>query len=58
MTRNLLRRSLATLAATVAVPALAHEGHGLSGPHWHATDAAIFIALAVAVGIALWAGRK
>ena len=48
----------ATLATATALPALAHDGHGLGGPHWHATDAAIFIALAVAVGIAFWAGRK
>ncbi len=54
-----LRTSLAGLLTTAtALPALAHEGHGFSGPHWHATDAAIFIALAVVVGIAFWAGRK
>ena len=54
-----LRTSLAGLLATAtALPALAHEGHGLHGPHWHATDAAIFIALAVVVVIAFWAGRK
>lgn len=56
---RMFRKPLIGLASLAgALPALAHEGHGLSGPHWHATDAAIFIALAVAVGIAWWAGRK
>ncbi len=56
---NKLRKPFtALLAGLAALPALAHEGHGLSGPHWHATDAAIFIALALAVVVALWAGRK
>ena len=35
----------------------AHEGHGLAGAHWHATDAAIWIALAL-VALALWRSDK
>jgi len=38
--------------------ALAHEGHGLSGAHWHATDALGYVVLAAIVGIALWAARR
>lgn len=31
----------------------AHEGHGLQGAHWHATDALGFVA-AVGVGLIAW----
>ena len=37
--------------------ALAHEGHGLHGGHWHASDAWGFVLIAAALGVALWAGR-
>jgi Co/Zn/Cd efflux system component len=33
--------------------AWAHEGHGLSGSHWHASDALGFVA-ALVVGVAAW----
>jgi hypothetical protein len=50
------------VAGTLAgVPwwAAAHEGHGQTGFHWHATDVWGFIALAVVAGAALWfQGRK
>ncbi len=51
-----LTAALAALAASGT--ALAHEGHGLNGPHWHATDAGVFVALLVAVGFAIWLGRR
>ncbi len=35
----------------------AHEGHGLFGSHWHATDVWGFVALAAIAGAALWFGR-
>ena len=42
-----------------AVAAQAHQGHGLSGAHWHATDVAGFVVAAVAAGAYLWwRGRK
>ncbi|MEY5100427.1 MAG: hypothetical protein RJA36_3146 [Pseudomonadota bacterium] len=46
-------------ALTGAGSALAHEGHGLFGPHWHATDVLGFI-IAAAIGVAAvaWFGRK
>ncbi len=38
----------------VTTSALAHDGHGMPDPHWHATDLWGFaLALAVA-GVALW----
>jgi hypothetical protein len=33
--------------------AWAHDGHGLSGAHWHAWDALGF-AVAIVVGVAAW----
>ncbi|MEY4507473.1 MAG: hypothetical protein RL297_2051 [Pseudomonadota bacterium] len=36
--------------------AWAHEGHGLWGAHWHASDTLGF--LAVVVGLAVWFSRK
>jgi hypothetical protein len=54
-------KPFATSALALLLPALAtaHEGHGLEGPHWHATDAWGFVALAVVVGaVALWQRRK
>lgn len=48
------------LAAPLLLPlvAQAHEGHGLSGPHWHATDVLGFVVAAVIVGVAIWTLRK
>ena len=34
--------------------AAAHDGHGLGGAHWHATDVWGFVALAVVAGAAIW----
>jgi hypothetical protein len=38
--------------------AFSHEGHGISGSHWHASDAWGFVALAVAIGVAIWLSKK
>ena len=46
--------ALLLLLSTAA--AQAHEGHGLSGGHWHATDSILWIALTV--GLGLWWSRK
>ncbi len=56
--RNASRIAAAIAGATASSLALAHPGHGLEGAHWHATDVAIYIALAFAVGAAVWLGRK
>jgi len=47
---------LATLMLPLA--AHAHDGHGPAGAHWHATDAWGFIALAIALGAAVWFSRR
>jgi len=42
----------------LALPALAHEGHGLQDPHSHVTDlVGLCIALVVIAGF-YWSGRK
>ena len=38
--------------------AWAHEGHGIQGPHGHATDALGFAVAVVAVVAMIWTGRK
>ena len=35
----------------------AHEGHGLGGTHWHATDVLGFVAV-VALAALVWIKRK
>ena len=46
------------LAGLAGLPALAHDGHGLAGGHWHASDAFGFVVLVAAVGAAWWFGRR
>ncbi len=50
--------SLAALLLLSPCLASAHEGHGLFGSHWHATDTAGWIAALVAVAVGLWFYRK
>jgi hypothetical protein len=35
----------------------AHDGHGLTGAHWHATDVLGFIAVGALIGVAIWFSR-
>ncbi|HEY6511458.1 MAG TPA: hypothetical protein VI032_05735 [Burkholderiaceae bacterium] len=52
-------KTLFGLVIALAAPlALAHEGHGLAPPHWHATDTLGFVVLGVIVAAALWASRR
>ena len=56
---KLLTKSLlTTVLASSAIAAQAHEGHGLFGSHWHATDALGFVAAAAFVVVAIWMFRK
>ena len=52
--RNLLTPLFLFVASSAAV---AHEGHGLSGSHWHASDLFGPLML-VAVAAAVWCARK
>ncbi|NBQ87633.1 MAG: hypothetical protein EBU07_09175 [Betaproteobacteria bacterium] len=47
----------AAAASLVAWPAMAHEGHGASGLHWHASDTLGFVLVTVVAVVALWLGR-
>jgi hypothetical protein len=38
--------------------ALAHDGHGLAGSHWHATDAFGLVAIVGAAAVAWWWSRR
>jgi hypothetical protein len=52
-------KTLIGLIVALATPlALAHDGHGLTLPHWHATDTLGFVALGAVVAAALWASRR
>ncbi len=52
-----MKISLFTALTLWATHLQAHDGHGLSGGHWHATDTTVWLALAAA-GLALWWSRK
>ena len=51
------RISIVLTSLLTALPVLAHEGHGAPTFHWHATDTAGFVMVAVLAGIALWLSR-
>jgi len=56
---NALKNIASTLASTGAASVLAHDGHGLSGTHWHASDVWGFVVVGlVALGIWLTRGGK
>ena len=45
-------------ATLLPLGASAHDGHGLGGTHWHATDTLGFVVLALAITLAIWASRR
>ena len=49
-----MKSLLALVPALVAASAHAHDGHGLSGGHWHATDALGFVVVGVLIALAVW----
>ena len=60
--QSTLARASAACAGVLAwTSAQAHDGHGMLGTHWHASDALLWLAALVAAGLALaWhrGGRK
>ena len=54
MNFKLFKTAAASAMAALSSTVFAHDGHGLSGSHWHSTDAWGFVALALAIGAALW----
>ncbi|GAB4561085.1 MAG: hypothetical protein IV105_21145 [Rhizobacter sp.] len=55
MTRTLLRTPC---LAALPLTALAHDGHGATAVHWHASDTWGFIVTIALVGAALWFARR
>jgi hypothetical protein len=52
------KQILAPLGALLfSAAACAHEGHGLAGTHWHATDAYGFVLVAALAALAIWLSR-
>ena len=48
-----------TVMAAIPSALWAHDGHGLSGAHWHATDAWGFVVAAAAFSaLAVWLGKR
>jgi hypothetical protein len=56
--RNTSKFMAAAIQLALAPAVLAHDGHGLGGNHWHASDTAGFITVAVLAAAALWLSRK
>ncbi len=50
-------RTLLAIASLTALPAFAHDGHGLFGSHWHATDALGFVVVGL-IALAVWLSKK
>jgi hypothetical protein len=51
-------KKVAASALTIwAGSAFAHEDHGMSGAHWHATDVWGFVALGGVVALGIWLSR-
>ena len=53
MKKYTLPAALMTLAST----AFAHDGHGLLGSHWHATDTVGLLLVAGVAALAVWHSR-
>ena len=52
-------KSIAVYAlGMVATAVFAHDGHGLTGMHWHASDAWGFVAVATTIAAAILLSRK
>ena len=51
-----MNKLLGLLAAPAT--AVAHDGHGFEGSHWHATDVWGFVGLLALIGAAAWWTRR
>jgi hypothetical protein len=54
---EIMKSIATTLMATAAGASFAHEGHGFSGTHWHASDVWGFVVLGGALAVAIWLSR-
>jgi Co/Zn/Cd efflux system component len=56
-----MKKLALTLSFTLAhlgTTAWAHDGHGLGGTHWHATDALGFVGVVALAALGWWLSRK
>ncbi len=58
MPKQILNLMAFGLALVACAPALAHEGHGLAGSHWHVADAWGFAALGLGLAAAVWFSKE
>lgn len=58
--RRIVSNTLATVVSALpAVAAVAHDGHGAAGAHWHLTDAWGLVGVGVLIAVALFLrGRR
>ena len=53
-----MKNFAALLITTAAAHAMAHDGHGLEGSHWHSTDAWGFVVFGAMALVAWYLGRR
>ena len=58
MNKFAIRLIAASACTTWSTANFAHDGHGLNGIHWHATDAWGFVAVAGMIAVAVWLSKK
>jgi len=56
--RSLLLRATGALGLLAAAPAVAHDGHGLAGAHWHASDTFGLLLVGALAVAAWWLSRR
>ncbi|MDP1952922.1 MAG: hypothetical protein Q8M51_10340 [Polaromonas sp.] len=55
--KNALKIIAACAVPTWTTAAFAHDGHAMTGSHWHATDVWGFVAMAGVLALAIWLSR-
>ena len=50
-------RALIASILSAALPAFAHDGHGLPGTHWHASDTFGLLLVGALAALAVWLSR-
>jgi hydrogenase/urease accessory protein HupE len=58
LSQNAAKLTVLLALLTGADTLFAHDGHGMTGAHWHATDLFGFVAMAVLVAVVIWQSRK
>ncbi|MBI2747773.1 MAG: hypothetical protein HYX43_00145 [Burkholderiales bacterium] len=56
--RNAIVLVASYAAFTRASTVFAHDGHGLDGSHWHATDVLGFVAAGCVAALAIWLANR